>query len=110
MGWQGRLVHGPIRVRRSVSTKRQASGSDPEGDIERQRTGTIDWLVVHKDRPLRTEGDEIPVPSPAVQATRFIVNVAIGQPYLARRRTANSDRDPGNLHDLNRRRFSILKV
>ena len=61
-----------------------------EGNIEWQRAGPFDWLIMHPDRPLQTERNEIPSPSTPLKPTGFFSNVTIGQSHLTIRGTADS--------------------
>ena len=54
--------------------------------------------------------DEAPRLPPALQAADFVGKVVLGQPHFAVCGAADSDRNPGELHDADRARFTILDV
>ena len=60
--------------------------------------------------PRPDDRDEAPGPPPAGEAAGFLGDLLVGQADLAIRGPADPDRNPGQLHDANRPRFTILDV
>src|SRR5262249_51159221 len=94
----------------SVVAERHAAGAHAERDVERQRAGSSHGLACERDRARFRGRHEMPRPAPAIQPADFIRQVLHRQPDFAEGSAAHPDRNPGNLHDANRARFTLLNV
>jgi hypothetical protein len=110
LGRRGRRVHLPIRLGTQVLPERQAEGTDLKGHTKRQRTGTVDLPAVQHDKTLVADRREAPGPASPGKAASLRGELLVGQAHLAERGPADPDRNPGQLHDANRTRLTILDV
>src|SRR5262249_17397167 len=79
-------------------------------DVEWQRTRAVQRAALKQDGSRNGGRDEIPGSPLASEAAGLLGDLGVRQPDLAVRGPADPNRNPGQLHDPNRPRFTILDV